>query len=161
MRVDVYRNLRAKDDITWSIRATDTREQCKPFYGKVIAHATHVILNDASFKVGQKGRQRVLDTKQKNVHAFVRGNLSEAYITLDPLGIISSTMLTSSKVKNGFSYQQMKYSTRVYYDPYKWDSFVMADGTPVETADKVWLRTSGEVYAYNKPTDANSLPTWC
>ena len=41
--------------------------------GKVVAHVNNVILKDVKFKVSKSGRQRVLQEKKKNVHAFVIG----------------------------------------------------------------------------------------
>ena len=65
--VEVYRNInaskRAKGGVVYSIRQG----------GKVVAHAELVKLRDAEFIVHEAGRQRVLATGRKNVHAFVRG----------------------------------------------------------------------------------------
>jgi hypothetical protein len=62
LKVFVYYNLRKK---CWSVRHKN----------KVIAHANSVALDDVEFKVSEKGRQRVLKTKHKNVHAGVVGIL--------------------------------------------------------------------------------------
>lgn len=62
MKVDVYFNLRKK---VFSIRHK----------GKVIKHLDKVCLKDCEFVVSEKGRQRVLREKRKNVHAVVRGTL--------------------------------------------------------------------------------------
>lgn len=66
--VKVYRNLHKN---TYSI----TQE------GRVVAHGADFTLRDCSFQVQEAGRQRVLRTKQKNVHAFVKGFIeySELY----------------------------------------------------------------------------------
>jgi len=58
--VEVYRNL-TKNCL--SVR-------CE---GRVIAHVNHIWLEDCKFVVREKGRQKVLETKQKNVHAFIKG----------------------------------------------------------------------------------------
>ncbi len=70
MKVKVYRNLH-KD--CYSVMAAEG-----PNYGRVIAHRDRVVLRNATFTVSQAGRQRVLDTGRKNVHAFVRGEWDEA-----------------------------------------------------------------------------------
>lgn len=44
--------------------------------GKVVGHQDFVVIRQPKFKVSEAGRQRVLKTKRKNVHAFVVGELS-------------------------------------------------------------------------------------
>jgi len=61
-KVQVYFNLHKK---CYSVRDKKTR--------LVIAHVNNISLVDVSFKVSEKGRQRVLAEKRKNVHAFVEG----------------------------------------------------------------------------------------
>lgn len=65
LRVFVYFNLHKK---CWSVRALEG--DCK---GCVVSHADVVYLRDASPKVLESGRQRVLREKQKNVHAGIIG----------------------------------------------------------------------------------------
>lgn len=62
MKVKVYRNLHRK---------------CLSVVhkGYVVAHVDTIALNDVEFKVSEVGRQRVLATKSKNVHAFVTGTV--------------------------------------------------------------------------------------
>lgn len=59
-KVWVYFNVRTR---LFSVR-------CK---GKVVAHTDHIVLADARFRVSEAGRQRVLETGHKNVHAYVVG----------------------------------------------------------------------------------------
>ena len=40
---------------------------------KVVDYVEQIWLGDATFKVSEAGRQRVLKQKRKNVHAFVQG----------------------------------------------------------------------------------------
>lgn len=42
---------------------------------RTVAHASHVALSGVSFLVSENGRQRVLQTGRKHVHAFVQGEL--------------------------------------------------------------------------------------
>lgn len=42
---------------------------------KVVAHVEDAYLKNASFKVSESGRQRVIKEKRKNVHAFIIGTL--------------------------------------------------------------------------------------
>ena len=46
--------------------------------GKVVAHVQHITLSDVHFRVNEAGRQRVLRTNQKNVHAFIIGVVSQS-----------------------------------------------------------------------------------
>ena len=62
-RVDMYRNL-TRD--TFSIRKK----------GKVVEYSDFATLLNAQFVVSEKGRQRVLSSGCKNVHAVVRGELA-------------------------------------------------------------------------------------
>lgn len=60
MRAQIYYNVRKKK---FSVR----------WRGRVMYHTDHVILRNAKFLVSEKGRQRVLATGHKNVHAYVSG----------------------------------------------------------------------------------------
>jgi len=84
--------------------------------GKVIRHAKYVCLSRVTFAVQPAGRKKVLEKKQKNVHAFVRG-----------------TMITYSDVS-------MRRMDAVSYNPYKYSSFVKTeDKTPVYKANSAYL----------------------
>lgn len=72
MRVDVYRNLH-KDCM--SVRSRE-----KGDYGKVIRHTRGLKMSNVDLIVRQKGRQNVIATKRKNVHAFLRGVLRWTYV---------------------------------------------------------------------------------
>jgi len=63
MIVHVYRNIHKS---CWSIRHK----------GKVIAHKKEVTLLDASFHVQPAGLEKARSTRQKNVHAYIKGELS-------------------------------------------------------------------------------------
>ena len=60
MKVEVYKNLRKQ---CYSIRQK----------GKVIGYALVLAMSNVDFVVQQGGRARVLESGQKNVHAFLRG----------------------------------------------------------------------------------------
>ena len=91
MKVFVYYNLHKK---CFSVKALEGENK-----GRVIQHRNSVDLANVTFKVSEKGRQRVLKEKRKNVHAGVVGQL------LPPT-------VTSNKL------------TEVYYNPYIVDHFV-------------------------------------
>lgn len=61
----VYFNLHKK---LWSVKNMKT--------GRVEFHAERVLLKECVFRVGERGRQRVIREKRKNVHAGVVGYLT-------------------------------------------------------------------------------------
>ena len=107
MRVEVYFNLHQK---LFSVR------DCKT--GKVFAHSTHVTIRDPKFVVRQSGRNRVLQERKKNVHAFVRGELEDLFHHgLDDL------------------VEAVVHGIPVTYNPYKYESFVVKDSEqPIDKA---------------------------
>ena len=117
MRVFVYFNLHKK---VWSVKALEGENK-----GRVIAHASLVLLENCIFKVSQKGRERVLTEKRKNVHAGVVGQL--IYSTPEK---IDQTLVG-------------KLAT---YNPYKYETFVDAETkAPVLEAGRVLMS------AHSKP----------
>lgn len=97
MRVEVYYNiLKGCLSVKW--------------HGRVIGHVEAVTLRNATFHVSEAGRQRVLRTKRKNVHAVVRGELVKYW---------APTELVSDRVR---------------YNPYNNATFVMDDGSPIHRA---------------------------
>lgn len=110
-KVFVYRNLHKN---MFSVRSK----------GKVIAHTRHLLLKDVRYCVGQKGRERVLRTKQKNVHAGVRGTVISDF-TIVPLVLPDSE--------------------HVSYNPYENSNFVKA-GVPIERSNFALL-----TYVNDKP----------
>jgi len=81
--------------------------------GLVVRHADEVVLDNVKFVVSQAGRRRVLEEKRKNVHAFVRGEASASNDFDSEYGVVDK------------------------YNPYKYNSFVTADETPIKGAKKV------------------------
>jgi hypothetical protein len=75
----------------------------------VIEHSESVYLKSAKFKVSEKGRQRVLKRKVKQVHAYVEG------IRVEPF--------------------ELEDSERVRYNPYNNETFVTYGGEPIFEAD--------------------------
>jgi len=97
-KVEVYFNLHKK---CWSIRQA----------GVPVVHADFIEIKDPQFVVQQGGNARVRREKKKNVHAFVRG-----YLT-DRVGIFP------------------KNQKLVTYNPYKHTSFVeRGSGKPICSA---------------------------
>ena len=96
-RVRVYRNLKYG-------------RKARPLYsvvykGRVIKRVRRILLSNCRFIVLERGRQRCLKEKQKNVHAFVEG------IDVGARGCFGID-------KNGSDF-----GVRVSYDPYVADHF--------------------------------------
>jgi hypothetical protein len=104
MRVFVYRNLRKK---CFSIKALEG-----PNKGRVIARRHFVDLTDVTFKVSEAGRQRVLRTGQKNVHAGLVGQWNDRLLPLSPVA-------EEKEVK---------------YNPRESGEFRLMDNTPIKVA---------------------------
>lgn len=101
-------------DIYWNLHRNlfSVRARAGAHKGRVIAHMTDVALTNVKFHVDQKGRERVLREKRKNVHAFLRGNWT--FNDVDFFG------------------------WNVTYNPYKYTSFVVAaKQTPISNAPAV------------------------
>lgn len=116
MRVFVYYNLHKH---CWSVKALEG-----PNKGRVIAHKDHVNLVACTFKVSQRGRERVLRERKKNVHAGVIGYLAPGAIPVDDSCI------------------------EITYNPYKYTTFVRkVDETCIEHAKYAFL-SNRRVFIY-------------
>ena len=123
MRVEVYFNLHKH---TWSVRSARS--------GRVILHTDRVHVDKPTFVVRKAGRERVLREGKKNVHAFVRGDIT-VFDDFDP-------------DRNGYSL--------VSYNPYKHDTFVdVHDVMPVRSAKRAMLQLEPR---YNCPYETVMRP---
>lgn len=111
-QVEVYYNLHKH---VFSIRDKKTK--------LVYAHAMSVHLRNVTFKVNKKGRENVIKSKQKNVHAFLVGE----FVGLD----------------SPFSSQETNDIRSAYYNPYVVDCFI-------DLATKKPLSLEETVYCENK-----------
>jgi hypothetical protein len=120
-KVMVYFNLHKK---TFSVS----------YDNKVIIHADYVKLGDVEFRVRTGGRDRVRSEKQKNVHAFVIGNLLE-YCEY-PCENIPNPPSTNI----------------ITYNPYKNETFVYKDGgQPIYTAKEVdMINSTNKLFVVKK-----------
>lgn len=117
MKVFVYFNLHRK---LFSIKALEG-----PMKGRVVAHRHTVLLNDATFKVSEAGRQRVIREQRKNVHAGVSGTW---------YGDDVDGKATAFITVNG---------SAIMYNPYKYSTFVHLYGEhPIKSARVVALNVS-------------------
>jgi len=107
-RYKIYRNLHKQ---TFSIQGYLPE---KKGY-RVIDRANTMLLTDVTFKVMESGRQKVLKEKRKNVHAFITPVKYEV--------VKNKTHLEAfQKVLEGEGLAR-----EIYYNPYKFDSFVYKD----------------------------------
>lgn len=98
--------------------------------GLVRASAKAVRLADVEFRVRVQGRERMLRTQQKNVHAYAIGQLVDFLPADEPARTLP--------VLAGRS---------VFYDAYRFDAFVNCDDhTPVHNASVAQFDESGATY---------------
>ena len=77
--VRVYRNLNKKGQV-YSIQQN----------GVVVAHTREFVLKDVKFIVNKAGKKRAIETKTRNVHAFIEGYLCDGdNILLDSSHILN------------------------------------------------------------------------
>ena len=97
--------------------------------GARVSHAHTLLLNDCLLVVQPAGREKVRREGKKNVHAFVRGYPAFNRRTwADDDGDLSPENME----RQGYQ--------RITYNPYKYDSFVLADtGQPIYRASQVAL----------------------
>jgi hypothetical protein len=93
MKVFVYFNLHKR---CFSIKALEGADK-----GRVVAHSDALLLHNATFKVSEAGRQRVIREQCKNVHAGVVGDWNST----EQLAVVGT-------------------GKAVTYNPYVYDSFV-------------------------------------
>jgi len=132
MRVFIYYNLHRK---CWSVKALEGENK-----GRVIAHCESALLADCTMKVSEKGRQRVLREKKKNVHAGIVGRiLIPVHVVFDSLGYHN----------NEVDYSLYSLKQEITYNPYKYDSFVVK-GTEQPIYRAAIVKLNGRtVTAYN------------
>jgi hypothetical protein len=75
----------------------------------VVAHAERICLRDCEFIVNQKAREKVIDRKQRSVHAFVKGIFT------------TSGMGTTAAVND--------LPAKIEYNPYKYEGFTCTNIT--------------------------------
>jgi hypothetical protein len=93
-------------------------------HGKVIAYATKVLVRNARFVVLPSGLNRTLTTKQRTVHAFIRGEL-EAFHgeTTQAPSYVSSCWLAMDRCYASFARAR---GEAVAYNPFRASHFHVA-----------------------------------
>ncbi len=114
-KVFIYFNLRKK---VFSVKALSGCHK-----GKVVLHLPSIAIKNAEFCVSEKGRQRVIREKQKNIHAGVKG-----FLMTEPNDSIDTC------------------NTQVTYNPYYTANFVYKESKqPIFAAPLAYL-TNKNVY---------------
>ena len=109
--VKVYRNLHKH---CWSVRSNTT--------GRVIEHRDSLVLLNPIFRVQKAGRLKVIQTKRKNVHAYVKG-----------------WMCLESDFENWIRCRGIS------YNPYNYETFVFTDNAePVHDLNGHVVNFTGE-----------------
>lgn len=122
-RVEVYYNLH-RQCLSWRLIGNAKGIYHNRHYRKNVRYAEAIGLHSVRFAVQPAGRAKVIETKRKNVHAFVRGYLVSASPV--PPGELEVERLQY----NGFF--------QVTYNPYKYESFVtVSDHKPIYEAGEV------------------------
>ncbi len=117
--------MKAKYYVYWNLH-----KKCYSvrFRGRVIHHLDRLIGVNATFRVSQAGRKRVLREQSKNVHAFV---------VCDDIIFSQKDMIDSP-----YSF----YRNKVTYNPYENTTFVDKNSQPVYSADGVKMETEEALF---------------
>ena len=138
LRVRLYRNLSPKfrKQRAWSIMAMEG-----PRKRKVIDIVDAAIIRNVTFVVSEAGRQRVLRDQQRNVHAFVDGELLKTFpVNTLPKGADGDSLAPGKGV-----------NVRIGYNPYLYNDFMREDcGETVDHAALVVAAPDG-VFAQLPP----------
>lgn len=127
--VKVYWNLHKG---CWSVMDARTR--------KILGHATQVMLRDASYLVSECGRERVRATKQKAVHAFVKGELEAAIWNTAPADASLPQWEWKPMHNNFLRNVANQRGISVTYNPYRDQGFIERDtGRPVDNSPACYL----------------------
>lgn len=100
-RVEVYRNLHKQN---FTVRSAGRENR-----GRKIGSGSLIVIDNADFVVQPGGRKRAVETGQRNVHAFIRGEWNESVCPY---------------FADWFECH-MHYAEEVTYNPFNNDSFVM------------------------------------
>lgn len=102
---------------------------------KVFAHSENIAVTHASFKVSEIGRQRVIETRRKNVHAFV--------VCDETLFAINDDAIEYENKWN----KDFGIPVKIRYNPYVSSNFLYENGDIVHKADRLLLTPQG-IYSY-------------
>ena len=121
MKVEVYKNLRKQ---CYSIRQK----------GKVIGYALVLAMSNVDFVVQQGGRKRVLESGQKNVHAFLRGFI---HVSDSDQSKFDLPYNLQSSIYDDFHSNPLDWLD-FNYNPFVSDTFTVND-QPIHNANAVYM----------------------
>lgn len=131
MKVFVYCNTRNPKNRLLSVKALEGEHK-----GKVVATVEQIRLCGAEFKVSEAGRQRVLRTRRKSVHAGVVGQVEALWGATIRRELDNRTIKGLAICKPFLPMDGVP----VRYNPYETATFVRADnGAPIKRAARVQL----------------------
>lgn len=107
--VEIYRCLNRKD-VIFSVRQN----------GLVIAHTSEIVLKYCELIVNNSGKQRSIQTQERNVHAFIKGMIG------------------------GYDDIKLTFSYLIKYNPFSLENFVI-NGKEVDKCDVVYIQ-DGKIY---------------
>lgn len=87
----------------------------------VLFHCPELWLENVTFKVSEAGRQRVIRSRRKNVHAFAIGTMCDIF-------------------------QHSPNAERASYNPYRGNTFVVANDRPIHKAKWAHFTKDRKVY---------------
>ncbi len=132
MKVRCYRNLH---------NGKISIKSCE--HGLVLGYADSITLRSPKFIVHESGRQKVLSTKQKNVHAYVEG------VAQSVTGFVKREQNVG--LAGGFEIglqinTEYHHVFRCTYNPYKHKTFVNSlTGHPVLSYTSCCIKSTGEI----------------
>jgi len=134
MRVFLFWNLNKR---LFSIRASEG-----PSKGKVIAHASKIMLSDVLCHVNEGGRQRTIARRCKEVHAGLKANLLGFQGAVTTAGIAAGLASSWNDNDETLSFEAREAGHWLCYDPYKGPKFVhetaQGDRRPIASCDYVY-----------------------
>ena len=108
--------------------------------GRVIAHATRLLIQDAEFRVSEAGRARVLAERQKNVHAGIHGEIVACDSTLCKRQ--SSSLLWPASA-NALARNVRAIGRVVRYNPYESGDFqIFGTGVAIQESGLVYCHAN-------------------
>lgn len=144
MKCYIYRNLH-KPGHTYSLRAMEGEHA-----GRVIGYSSCFAVEDVKFVVNEAGRQKVLATGHKNVHAAIVGSVTSLY---------GYEARRSTQIELHETYYNMQSQmTNVSYNPHKAATFYNVNtGEPVYGAGVVFV-SGNRIEAYSVTASEEARP---
>lgn len=138
LKVFIYRNLHF-DGHVYSIKSLTGLTR-----NRVVGHAKGILLQNVEFVVNEKGRQRVLKEKRKNVHAGIVGEI---------IGLHDYRPRMPSSLSSNDPWNDQIQGFNVNYNPYLYSSFiVVTTNKPIIKAELVSL-WNGDIKVLTKPVN--------